>query len=130
MWAVLAVVLGCTDLATTATGPQGSEVPDPQPPVRYAVILLDADTALEDGNFVLRQRASIRSLDGKVVAAAVVDFGVTVGRVDPTTTPMSEDGTVAVTWTIPPGITVGHLLGCARPPGQSCRVVPLLKWNR
>ncbi|MEE8478274.1 MAG: hypothetical protein V3S19_07870, partial [Gemmatimonadales bacterium] len=119
MWAVLAVVLGCTDLATTATGPQGFEVPDPQPPVRYAVILLDADTALEDGNFVLRQRASIRSLDGRAVAAAVVDFSVTVGRVSPTRTPMNEDGTVAVTWTIPPrGGDHGHLLGCARPPGQ------------
>ena len=132
MWAVLAVVLGCTDLATTARGPQGFEVPDPQPPapVRYAIILLDADTTLEEGDFVLRQRAAIRSLDGRVIAAAVVDFGVTVGQVDPTTTPMNEDGTVAVTWTIPPEIKVGHLLGCARPPGQTCHVVPLLKWNR
>ena len=132
VWAALAAVLGCSDLATTATGPQGFEVPGPEAPnrVRYAIILLDADTTFDQGNFILNQRASIRRLNGLAVVAAEVDFGATVGRVDPTRMPMGDDRTVGVTWTIPPGATVGNLTGCARPPGQSCTLVPLLKWNR
>ena len=132
VWAALAAVLGCSDLAMTATGPQGFEVPGPQAPtpVRYVIILLDADTTLDQGNFILHQRAILRRENGLAVAAAVVDFGATVGRVNPTMMPMGEDRTVAVTWTIPPGATVGNLTGCARPPGQSCNMVPLLKWNR
>jgi len=132
MWAVLAAVLGCSDLETTATGPQGFEVPGPQPrtPVRYLIILLDADTTFDQGNFILHQRAHLRRENGLAVVAAEVDFGATVGRVDPTRMPMGDDRTVAVTWTIPPGVTVGNLTGCARPPGQPCTLVPLLKWNR
>lgn len=129
---MLAAVLGCSDLATTATGPQGFEVPDPQPPtqVRYLIVLLDADTTADQGNSILYQRATIRTQDGRAVAAAVVDFGATAGRVDPTRIPLGEDRMVAVTWTIPPGVKVDILLGCARPPGLPCHLVPLLKWNR
>jgi hypothetical protein len=27
-------------------------------------------------------------------------------------------------------VLISNLTGCARPPGQSCTLVPLLKWNR
>ena len=130
--ALLAAILGCSDLGTTAAGPQGFEVPGPQPrtPVRYVIILLDADTTLDQGNFILYQRARLQRENGLAVVAAEVDFGATMRRVDPTRMPMNEDRTVSVTWTIPPGATVGNLIGCARPPGQSCTMVPLLKWNR
>lgn len=130
--AVLVTVLGCSDLGTTATGPQGFEVPGPQPrtPVRYVIVLLDADTTFDQGNFILYQRARLQRENGLAVVAAEVDFAATVGRVDPTRMPMREDRTVAVTWTIPPDVTVGNLTGCARPPGQPCNMGPLLKWNR
>lgn len=129
----LSLILACSGPEITATGPQvGAGPPPPEPDqVRYTIHMVSADTSFdsERNNVVLELLTTVTTRDGLPVLVAQVDFGATVGSVDPTTTRLGPDRTVTVKWYIPVGTRVASLYGCARPPDQSCNSGPLLKWN-
>ena len=126
------LLLGCREVPTTQTGVPERAPADPgtPDPVTYSVVLLEADTAVHEGDFTLTQHVLVLTRDGRRVAVAEVDFSATEGRVLPATTTMGPDGTATVQWMIPSEIRLANLLACARPPANSCRRGPILKWNR
>ena len=129
---VAAALLGCREVPTTQTGVPERAPPEPgtPEPITFSVVLLEADTAVHEGDFTLTQSVLILTRDGRRVAAAEVDFSATEGWVLPVTTTMGSDGTATVQWMIPSEVRVANLLACARPPANSCRRGPILKWNR